>query len=133
MVLDMRSVLNIPKVPFEYTLAAGMAMAGFRIVPEDLWDLLSEKLGVCGDEEEEEEDEDFLRTRAEAAGFTFVSNHIRGDAHDVWQGLTLADEFEDGSWFVPINELVGDDECALVSRLMFSGSEEELREAVAKL
>lgn len=126
---DLRIAAGLPRVPFMAGLVAGMSMAGFRIVPEDLWDVIAEKAAKV----------DFWDSKACVEGFTIERNHTRSEMHESWQGLTLPERYEPGTWYVPVDELLelkfGPNYCDFVSivRLMCTGDESDLRAAVENL
>jgi len=126
----LRAAASVPEVPYWSALVAGLAMAGGRILPEDLWD----SIGAFSIDSDGSED-------ATAYGFSHHENHSRGESHESWQDRMVR-ELRDANpgrevWFIPVDELVclaaGDEglrDMVSVERLSFVGSEEELRSAV---
>ncbi len=129
------------RVPFFGQLTAGLVMAGFRIVPRDLWDDLARKFDyddydslpvgsvVLSDIEDGEE----------WNGFVVRSNHSRSEQHEYWQN-TILPEGDGEKWVIPVDEFEclakGDEgwsDFVSITRLVFVGSESELRAAVAAL
>jgi hypothetical protein len=130
-----RAAANIPVVPFWSQLIACLAMAGAKIVPEDLWDAIGKKLQA---------DVDVVSwCDLKIDGFKVIENHVRMAAHEVWtieqiQNFGHEPNDEKTIWAIPLNELYclaenNDtvDDMISVYRLLFAGTEEELRTAVA--
>lgn len=129
-----RAAAAVPEAPFWSGLVASLAMAGAKIVPEDLWDALGE--WACDSEDPEGE--------ATGAGFAYHENHARSESHESWQAY-LVKEIRDTNpgkdvWLVPCDELAclaQDDEelrdLVSIERLSLVGTEQELRGAVARL
>jgi hypothetical protein len=120
----MKVAATLPKIHFSATLAAHLVMAGFKLVPEDLWDKLSEKL-------------DKIDLDLPVAGdFKSEHNHMRSGDHEVWQCCCLPERYEEGTWVIPCDELVeiqydGEySDFVSLTRLMFTGTEEEMRKQV---
>ena len=127
-----------PRIHFFGHLAAGLVATGFSLVPQDLWDTLSRK--VRADELLDARDKQMYR------GFLVRTNHARSEQHEYWQTTILPETklllppMGGRIWVIPVDELVclsyGDmDACDFVSvtRLIFVGTEDELRAAVAAL
>lgn len=130
----LRVAADVPEVPFWCQLAAGISMAGAKILPEDLWDSVGKKLDEITEQTELDE--------IEVSGFTSEENHIRSEEHEAW----IVDAIEEFArknpgkmiWAIPVNELiclVQDDEEAddmvSITRLFFAGTEDELRAAIS--
>lgn len=132
----LRAAASAAKVPYWAGLVAGLAMAGARIVPEDLWTRLGEwanqdleDLGV----------EDF--EELELPGFEQHSNHARTESHEAWQDELIRGLVERNPgkevWVIPLDELsclAADDEAhrdlISVLRFTFVGTEDELRKTL---
>lgn len=120
---ELRSAVGVPSVSNKTQLAAQLVMSGFRLVPEDLWEALSEKFQRLYPEE------------INLDGLTEETNHERLGPHEVWQNTDLPEKYEPGTWVIPWNELAdldGEDDVS-VTRLMCVGTEEDMRAVVSQL
>lgn len=66
-----------PRMHFFGNLTAGLVAAGFSLVPQDLWDELSQK--VRSDELLDTHDEQMYH------GFLVRTNHSRSESHEYWR------------------------------------------------
>jgi hypothetical protein len=120
-----------PRIPFFGQLAAGLVAAGFTLIPQDLWDVLAQK--VLADELSD------VRDGQQYYGFLVRDNHTRSEQHEYWQ-TTILPKSQETVWVIPVEEFIclsyGEmDACDFVNitRLIFVGTEEQLRAAVASL
>lgn len=127
-----RTAASVPTVPFWSQLVACLVMAGAKIVPEDLWDVIGKKI----------QNSDTAWCELAVPGFTTKENHARSESHELWS-VTAVQDFghepndEKTVWVIPINELAclaenNDtyDDFVSIYRLFFAGTEEELRTAI---
>jgi hypothetical protein len=145
--LAMRAAAGLPTVSFWALLVAIVPLAGGRIVPEDLWDLIGVKLiNVPGSTKGEEFDGvyalDIVSETMPEYGFEVVENHSRSNPHESWSFNLIQEKIEQNPgkdvWVLPVDEIVclamgADDYMDMVSltRAIFIGSEQELRTALA--
>ena len=134
MLLALAAAAKTPRIDFFSQLTAGLVANGFTLVPQDLWEALTQK--VLNDELLDTDDGQMYR------GFLVRTNHARSEQHEYWQTTIVpnTEEMSTPAWVIPVDEMVclayGDmDACDFVSitRLIFVGTEEELRAAVAAL
>jgi len=134
MLSALAAAAKTPRIPFFGQLTAGLVAAGFTLVPQDLWETLTRK--VLADE--------LFRTRdrQQYHGFLFRNNHSRSEQHEYWQTTILPKSQGTlaPAWVIPVDEFVclayddmGACDFVSISRLIFVGTEEQLRAAVAAL
>lgn len=130
---SLRAAAAVPQVPLWAGYVAGLAMAGAKIVPEDLWAAIGSWSNGEGADGE-----------YPLYGFIREENHLRGEAHESWQDRLISEirEANPGKtvWVIPVDELsclAANDEqwvdMVSLERLIFVGDEDALRKAVAKL
>lgn len=132
----LRAAASVPEVPYWSGLVAGLAMAGAKIVPEDLWDEIGKWANAGDDDDEDDRSFDLV-------GFKKHVNHARTDAHETWQNWLIHELVDENPgktvWVIPFDELsclAAQDEmyCDLIDviRFTFVGTEDELRATLAK-
>jgi len=125
-----------PMVPYWVQLAAGLAMAGLKVMPSRLipkmgkvWGKIAEA-GLYGDG---------LSNLLTEVEFTLEENHARSQSHDRWQE-ELGETYKNDYWVVPVDEIISvtyKDKYACdfvhITRLLFAGTERDLEDAVDTL
>jgi hypothetical protein len=143
MVSALAAAAQTPRIHFFGHLTAGLVAAGFTLIPQDLWVELSRKM----------RNDKLLDTHDKQMyhGFLVRTNHARSEQHEYWQTTIAPFAFarttyfpqaspNEQTWVIPVDELIclaygNMDACDFVSitRLLFVGTEEQLRAAVAAL
>jgi hypothetical protein len=128
---ELLQATRVPRVPLFSSLVAGLQMAGFKVVPDSLWDELGDAL--LGFEED---------WSALEMPFRLHENHQRSNCHEVWQFRLGYELVEEGvtTWVIPVEELLclasGDPEYedfVQITRFTFRGDYPSMLGAVAKL
>lgn len=131
----MHTAVSVPRVPTFSSLVGALKMGGYQIVPYDLWEDVGnlvriEDMGEVAD----------INDRPTVGGWALYSNHERSQPHLEFQDRIANDEDRDSTWIIPVNEL----ECIVhadeyyddfieIYRLVFRGTESEMRKAVQDL
>jgi hypothetical protein len=130
---DLLAAAGLPRLPFAARLAAGLAMDGFKLVPEDVIDRL---LGAG----------EGLEQALVQVGFARYEHHVRDSEHETWQSFELgiaerrsAARAGEPCWCIPWEEILcmalGDWEALgfeSITRYLYVGSIQELRLAVER-
>ena len=126
-----------PKTPYWVQLAAGLSMAGLKVMPSRLIPKMGRVLRKISSMDEVHEDD--LKVFYAEAEFILEENHCRSEPHEMWQG-ELGDTYKNDYWVVPVDEIVSityKDKyaCDFVSiqRLLFAGTERDLEDAIDTL